>query len=406
MIKIQNDITTATIEDYYKKIFSSRAKNYVDIQLPMNPKFSGFGALSSFFQFLITWRRLENCGRLIIDVKDISDASEIESTIKQYYGFIASVLAWDLGIINKNGRDIKNQFRQQNAQLNELLVKGRFDLASRGDSILFPFFDHLESARGLLPIIYKNGILQNEDEFENVTDKIVDITTKNNAILKKSFKSIIKDMNGILYELFDNTNKWAKHSISGKVYTPGVRGIYSRFYKLDPQEDDLKAYTNSSGLKKYFKKVLLKGDGQKSYYKYINFLELSVFDSGAGLAQRFERKEVDQMTREEEYKSLLKCLQKHTTSHNDHGEFESRGLGLHRIMELLDEKEGFLKVRAGRMYLYRDFSNHPLYPSKTSSPNSFMLDWETDTTSPASRQKVEGTLITILIPIAQTASRQ
>jgi hypothetical protein len=402
MIKIGNEISTAQLESYYNKIFSSKGKNYLDLQIPTKPKFIGFGALSAFFQFLITWRRLENCGRLIVDVND--DDDEISGTIKQYYGFVASVLAWDKGIINKNGRDLKLLFRKHNAELVAHFLASDFETASRGDSILFPFFDHIEIKRGLLPIIYKNGVLQNEIEFENVTDRVIEITTKNNAVAKKSFRSLFKELNAILYELFDNTNKWARHSFTGKILSPSARGVYAKFYKLEPT--NVNAYTTSTGLQKYFKQIQQKGrTGTSEYYKYVTFLEISVFDSGSGLAQNFEKKDLASMTLKEEYSSLIKCLTKHTTSHTDHGDIESRGLGLHRIMELLNAKQGFMKVRSGRMSLYRDFISHPMYASKDSPPNYVLADWDSDSTNPKGRDKAEGTLITILIPLALTASR-
>jgi hypothetical protein len=403
MIKIGSEVSTTQIEGYYKRIHSSKGKNYVDLLVPLQPKFLGFGALSSFLQFLITWRRLENCGRLIVDVEE-EDGDTIESVVKQYYGFVGSVLAWDCGIINKNGKDLKHLFRKYNSELADQLVKSNFQLAARGDSILFPFFDHLDSRRGLLPIVYKDGVLQNEIEFENITEQIIEIATKNNSAVKRSFKSLLSDINGILYELFDNTNKWARHSHTGKVLNPNIRGIYAKFYKMEPFS--VKAYTNSSGLQKYFKHIQQKSSGSTTeYYKYITFMELSVFDGGAGLAQNFVRKAIAEMTLKEEYAGLISCLKKHTTSHSEQGELQSRGLGLHRIMELLDRKQGFLKIRSGRMFLYRDFISHPLYATKTSLPNYVLADWDTDSTNPMARQIAEGTLLTILIPIALSASR-
>lgn len=402
MLTIGREISISSIEDLYKKLDSQRRKNYVDLSIPMNPKFIGFGALSSLFQFFGTWRRLNNCGRLIINSKVASEISGegIEASVKQYYGFLASVLAWDKGIITKNGKDIRNQFKKPNSEYANLLQSGEFEKSARGDSVLFPFFDHLDINRGLLPIVYRNGVLQDEKEFDNLTERIIEITTKNNSVLKKNFRSLKVHINGILYELFDNTNKWAKHSFTGKALNPNVRGIYGKFYKLELK--NVRAYTNSTGLRKYFKKIQENNVSQEEYIKYVAFMELSVFDSGPGLAPKYDGRDIQEMTLEEEYSILLKCLKKHTTSHKEFGDFESRGLGLHRIMGLLDKKGGFLKIRSGRMLLYRDFITHPLYSKGQDSPNYGLLDWEMDGTKPTNRPKAEGTLITILIPVALT----
>lgn len=399
MIKIAKEITTASIELLYRELRSQTKKTYVDLLLPRDPKFTGFGALAEFFQFMITWRRMPNCGQLIISTKEISTltSDEVESLVKRYYGFIGSVLAWNKGIITKNGKDVKQKFRIHNAEFVKQLVDGSFDKTSRGDSILYPFFDHLDTKRGLLPIVYRDGILQDEKEFESLTDSLLETITKNNSLLKKSYASFKNSINAILYELFDNTNKWAKKSFTGRVLDPSVRGIYAKFYKLEYK--NLKSYSSSIGIERYFKKIQAKNVRKDEPIKYVAFLELSIFDSGSGLVQQFSKTELSKLDLKEEYSILLECLKKHTTSHTEFGDFETRGLGLHRIVNLLDSKDGFLMIRSGRMSLYRDFITYPMYENSTSSPAYFLLDWNTHSTNPTDHSHAEGTLITILLPV-------
>jgi len=400
MIIIGKEVSAYSVEEYYRELHSQRVKNYIDLSMPLNVKFSGFGALTSFFQFLVTWRRVENSGKLIINERTILDISEeeIENSVKQYFGFIASILSWDKGITNKNGSDIKELFKKPISRLVDNLQNGDFMNSARGDSILFPFFDHLAVSRGLLPVVYRGNVLQDEKEFENLSNQLIEITTRNNVILRRDFKSLINHINGILYELFDNTNKWGKQSFTGKVLNPSLRGIYGKFYKLELK--NVPSYTNSNGLKKYFKKIKELNVTIDESIRYVTFLEISVFDSGSGLVQRFSGKDLEEISIEEEYSTLLMCLKKHTTSHKEFGDFESRGLGLHRIMTLLDKKSGFLKIRSGRLLLYRDFISNSFYNKGNSNdPIYWLLDWDNDGTNPTKRPKVDGTLITMLIPV-------
>jgi hypothetical protein len=96
----------------------------------------------------------------------------------------------------------------------------------------------------------------------------------------------------------------------------------------------------------------------------------------------------------------LECLKKNNTSHKPIAENIGHGSGLHRIMKLLNERKGFLRVRSGRMNLYRNFFTVPFYPGKDDDrfANYALLDWNTHSSNPTSWQKAEGTLITMIIP--------
>src|SRR5882762_1610013 len=99
MINVSTEITTVKIEELLSEVSQSSTRQHVDLRLPINLRAIGFGAFASLIQLLITWRRLENCGKLIIGSKEVSD-DDIEDVSRNFYGLIASVLAWDQGIIN------------------------------------------------------------------------------------------------------------------------------------------------------------------------------------------------------------------------------------------------------------------------------------------------------------------
>ena len=393
MIKIDSELNLLKIEDLFKELYISD-KEQLDINLPVNISFKGFGALSSFIQFLITWTRLKNKSLLIIGNGDVSD-KEIEAMIQSNYGFIASVIAWENGIVNSKGESIKKIIKEYNKQYYLNLKNEKLKNLKDENSILIPFFDHLDIENGLLPIVYKEGILTDEIGFNNLTEPIINLFKLNNTdkLFIKAFK---ESLNGILFELFENTHKWARTSYTGKSLNPSVRGIYAEHYKLS--YNDIKDYTSSAGLQKYFQEINLRTAKE---YQYISFTEISIFDSGSGLAQRYSNSEVLNIPLEIEYKHLKDCLMKHNTSHKEIGVAQGRGIGLYRIMELLDKRSGFLRIRSGRMNVFRNFLNQPFIEENRPGlpPNYTLVNWEEiASTGPTAREKVEGSVITLIIP--------
>jgi hypothetical protein len=69
----------------------------------------------------------------------------------------------------------------------------------------------------------------------------------------------------------------------------------------------------------------------------IYFIELSVFDSGIGFVSRFTGKSNESFEAFDQVQIIKKCLTKHHTSDRSLHR-ESKGLGLNRILNLLDKK--------------------------------------------------------------------
>jgi hypothetical protein len=393
MIIVSSEINISKIEVLLNQLPAFNSKNYVDLKLPTNVKFVGFGALLSLFQLMITWRRLKNCGRLIIGNTEVNE-DDLQEFTKKYYGFIASVLAWEVGVINFNGVDLKASIRAHNSRLMKLYQSSNFDDVARGDSILFPCFDHIESSLGLLPSLYYDGSLRDETNFATISEALIDITFKNNQSIKNYFIEISSHLNSILYELFDNTNKWAKHSFTGKTLKPSVRGIYGRLYKIE--WNSISGYANSEGLIKYFdsiRKIMNPFDS-----RFMTFLEISVYDSGPGFAQKYSKKPLDEMSLSEEYNYVIECLRKHNTSHTEIGIAQHTGLGLFTIMDLLSSNFGYLSIRTGRLNLYRDFLGIPFENQKSKLYNYALLDTKSSSGVIEYHPRVDGTFVTLIIP--------
>ena len=402
MISVRIPKTLEDIENLYTELQTQRRNDYIHLKLSTNLTFNSFSTLTSLIQFIITWQKLENSGKLVINGSVIED-SDLDQITKRLYGFIASIISWENGVIDTNGRSLTSRIRQFNAERKDLLKNGEFNSIAFGDTILIPFFDHVPPTEGLFSIAYKGLLLKDEKEFLKLTNTIISIATKNNAYTRPFFDSIKNTLNGILFELFENTHKWATTTRTGSFIRPSVRGVFAKFYKFDKNRVE-KYAKESKGLSAYFTSLLkiLRSDINKEF-KYVSFIEISVFDSGSGLVEIFSDTSLDDLSIEKEYQFLIDCLKKNKTSHRPISENLVHGSGLHRIMKLLDSQKGFLRIRSGRLNLYRNFFSVPFYPLRSEGrddlANYTLLDWQNNSSKSHDWSKSSGTLLTMIIPV-------
>jgi hypothetical protein len=129
------------------------------------------------------------------------------------------------------------------------------------------------------------------------------------------------------------------------------------------------------------------------------FLELSVFDSGPGLARRWlsghpkGAADPANPTPEEEYRACVECFVRWNSSTRA----GHKGAGLHEVMRTLSRLGAFFRVRTGRLSLYRDFVERPY--TGAAGEDSSLADWTSRSASLHALAVVEGALYTMLIPI-------
>ncbi|MEZ6039633.1 MAG: hypothetical protein R3C20_03955 [Planctomycetaceae bacterium] len=195
----------------------------------------------------------------------------------------------------------------------------------------------------------------------------------------------------ILYELIKNTHDWGRTGVDNVPLRPSVRGIL--FTRLNVNlEGAIASAGGNPALESYVTSL-----GQRSRDNYVRFLELSVFDSGPGLASRWLSKPLtDDVTAEEELAACFSCLSKHKTS----SRASNRGLGLYDVMHTLDELHGFMRLRTGRLALFRDFVSSPLQADEQMNGPT-LFDWHSASTVPTRIPQTTGTLFTMVIPLVE-----
>jgi len=181
----------------------------------------------------------------------------------------------------------------------------------------------------------------------------------------KQLREVSEPLAQLVKELIENSDWWARTDETGEPYRKGMRVLSFRLINIDDDNAEIFAGSNIH-LHNYLQNVLLDNGKPRSEQpssrerptKQSAFVELSVVDSGPGLARRWlasreqERKIVKDLTDiplSQEQAAIADCFRKWaTSSHNSH-----RGIGLFSVARMLRQKNGFMRLRTGRLaYLF------------------------------------------------------
>ena len=163
-------------------------------------------------------------------------------------------------------------------------------------------------------------------------------------------------------ELVENSDWWARADERGVFYSKGIRAITFRLVNVDDDRIEPFSGTNTH-VRNYLIQSLAEesstrhpalGSDKKKDVKELSFIELSIIDSGPGLARRWlssgaqEKRQiadVTSLTLAEEEEAVVACFRKWATSSGD----SNRGIGLFAVARLLRRRNGFLRLRTGRL---------------------------------------------------------
>jgi len=349
-IKIDVNINLYKIENYLQTL-KSIPEQEVDFVIPANINLTGFGSFPLLFLLFYTWLRSKK-GRLMIDI-NTEDNELLRNFSGNYIGYTLLLSAWNYrSIVDIEGIDIKKRFRKFTQQLYN---KIDFLQDLPNDNLLIPIFDHYSKDRGLSHWFY-NENFQFYKSPEQLDNTIYRIFSELSKIYKSRFKhntkSVYEDLQVIVWELMSNTHYHAtKDYLNQAELSPNLRGLYLKIHRAS-KENLIKQANEYEGLSAYYNRIIPNDNA--------NFiLELSVFDSGPGLAKRFlGQKWTPELSVSEEVSVVKQCLWRGSSSvHGANG--IARGFGLDNVLSTLSKKRGFLIIRSGKVSLYRDLDKSP-----------------------------------------------
>lgn len=197
-------------------------------------------------------------------------------------------------------------------------------------------------------------------------------------------------LSALVYQLFLNTDEHGSNEVSGRRYATGMRGITARLTTLEDipsvvqyagDDGPLRAYLSKVPLLKQHRSIAMGASAtsavKKAVASPIRLVELSVFDTGPGLALNWLAQS-DGVTRysdfdeERELEAIQRCFEKHASTKAT----QFSGLGLTTALRAMKMLNAFMTLRTGRMSLYQDFSTERVtsfeprrrYPKKQRLP--------------------------------------
>lgn len=387
-IKIKKSVSLDGIEELLIEINKNKA---IDLLLPISIDYTGFGILPSFFLAFFTWVR-NNKGKIILPI-DENDHKKLEAFAIDYYGYVVLSTIWrNFDVVNKNNVDIKFSFKNYTGKMHQYLDSLTINLPN--EAVLIPSYDHYPKEKGLSHWFYSYDydFFDTPSEIENSIYHILSQINKNyKQRLKRNISDSFDDINTIVWELLKNTDEHAKTDYLGQIkLLPSTRGLFMKVHRSS--KNNFITNTKHEGLREYYKDAL---DNEE----YSFFLEISVFDSGPGLIKRFLGREWDKdRAIEKNVETIKNCLFKGQSSVKSN-EGINKGFGLDEVLNLLDKKRGFLKIRTGNVSLYKNLIKSKY--KKFENPSEIELfDWQTlSNENYTIMPSTEGSLVTLAIPL-------
>ncbi len=383
-----------TVEDELAALTRDRPH---ELLLPVDLDESSVGGEAALIQLVITWARMHDDSYLFTHVQepkevvlrgkpDASNADrQLERMSERGFGFVALMMAKD--IVSRSGLRSLRQLAHLKCKTRvERMIDG-LDRAVHGNRILLACVD--QSSKAALPqFYYSDGLPRNRPEFERLAKAIID-ESDSWGKERNATPELIDGLGAIIHELIRNTHDWARTDELDVPYRRSVRGLLVSRHRM-PLAVMKRHVEGSAPLETYVShEHLIDDDG------LARFLEMSIFDSGPGLARRWlVVQDLRDLGIHEEYAACLQCLRKHRTSSRK----PQAGLGLYDVLRTLSPLQAFVRLRTGRLALFRDFVAEPLKSNELASGGE-LFDWHSGSVSVSERPPVEGTLYTILLPL-------
>jgi hypothetical protein len=376
--------------------------------MPLNPQANTPCTEASLLQAIITWSKSSSLAPLELALTPDSPLfdDQLEKFIrKQPSGLVASAMASAV-CTQANGHHIRihpliekhlEAFRSNRRRETQLdlfaLDRSEWDestIPAMGPKIFLPCIDHFPNGR--IPHLYCDRFtLRSRLEFNNLIELLVKKLC--NSAVNGEWRGLpfrtdlMLGLCRIIYELFDNTHKWAVDDALGQELNRSSRGILIKLHSNSPDEANYKDHPQTP-LSRYLLHQCEQGEAAR-------LIEVSIFDSGPGLAaRRLQRRLTTEDSTKREFVAICECFRKHSTTSNQPG----RGLGLHYMMKTLTELRGFVRLRTGRLCLYRDLVNRPVMFHEGWF-NTAMEDWYGKSDFPTELRNAEGTVFNVLLPV-------
>jgi hypothetical protein len=356
-----------------------------------------FGLEAALIQFIATWQRANSKGKVIFDCEPVDYADLVRRACLHP----SNVAACYFGEVFANFSDDSFSYSRSAAlNLIEPILNAMYredfganDAAS--DVALLCYRNH---PKEYLPSFYElpaQGNVRSKDQFQDLVQKILR-TKAISCSHKSSLETLASSLGPLLHELIKNTDEHSLTDEDGNFYQKGVRGLIIKFAALN-RSDLLSGYAGNNPRLTTYLNGRLGAVGRDT--PQLTFLEVSVIDTGPGLARRWLSKKLSRPVRDladisidEERDAVVDCFKKYMTTKPS----ESSGMGLTAVLDHLQRLKGFLRLRTGRLSLFQALDR------EKSTPKFSPLDWDKNLRM---LPEATGTAFTICFPIATEGAK-
>lgn len=269
--------------------------------------------------------------------------------------------------------------------------------------------DHKPNEYGLPSQLYTNHQLEGLatwSDFESILSQLLrTVSPVASPAWINSKSSLHESLVTLIAETFKNTHDHARQEVSGAEVETSIRGLYVRFYPLDEIANYPLSDKASSPAERFVKSFLphsvAKGVRVQSAPSVNGVLEISILDSGPGMAAKWLGKDVTETPPKEQYEAVLQCFRKGKTSTGGIG----RGFGLAKVLSSIDALKGLISIRTNCIHVYRQFRTSAEvgweeHSDGSRSPKEQMFDWKKGWSPvPSKFENSRGTVVSFLIPM-------
>ncbi|MFM0390987.1 hypothetical protein [Paraburkholderia phytofirmans] len=357
MISFPNTTSLKNIEAAYEMLQESAV-----LRLETNLRFGGnVGVPGSLMQFLAAWSRTVKHPTLRPYGRGATDAPE--ALAKEPYGMAAAYFS---EIIETNGGAPLSTREALASAVPRIMSMqdGSFRSTMHGRGAFLCCFARAKN-EFLIPLYSRPevGAVRSREDFVNLTSRLIASCAPTTG--QKMPESSRIALGTLLYELFRNTDEHATTDERGRPYGKSVRAVMAKFISYEAkdaaaylgEEDPSLAFFlmhNIANRHKY-----ANAEGKQVASKQTSLLELTVVDTGPGLARRWlsrhghDADEIGSLSIEQEVSLVQKCFELHATTKSTAGS----GGGLSHVLRTLQQLNAYLRLRTGRVCLTQDFSS-------------------------------------------------
>jgi len=393
MLILPATLSIASVEKLFSSINSDTSST---IQLPQRLANGGTpGLQAAIIQLLVTWARAHAHPTLFLSNSQYKNEQLSDEVFRTAYGLNALLLATK--VVSSSGATIpRSVIDEYLDNAIDAMDRQKYADTLRGPGALLECV--MDGQNEFISPFYElncAGGLRAKSSFHKISESL--IASCNQTLSRRIPKSIIENIGNVLYELIKNTDEHAREDLNGVEAVPNVRGVLVRYAELGDQKIDAASTHGDSSLATYFSLAMLK-QGPKRREANVDreknpFIEISVFDSGPGLAMRWGSikegiSSLSDVTAEKELSWVAECFDLHKTTKAS----RESGRGLAEAVNTFVTLGAFVRLRTGRLSLIQNFIRSSSVHTNTFSPSH----WDKNAIL---HPQAEGTCFTIIFPV-------